>query len=139
MPIGGGAGNAYGRTEAELSDESTFAADVLKAIAASSVLGAAAWGAAGGATSGLLIRVEKRVLVRHMLVGALVAGGTGALAFPLIEGWMDLPPGSLTPAAGGAAGSGAYLAGVFLPAVFEVLLTRLRRGVLPTDPDRGGG
>lgn len=120
-----------------MSDEPSIWADLLRAAAASSILGAAAWGAAGGVTSGLLIRVEKRVLVRHMLVGALVAGGTGALAFPLIEGWMDLPPGSLTPAAGGAAGSGAYLAGVFLPAVFEVLLTRLRRGVLPTDPDHG--
>lgn len=118
-----------------MSDQSSLWADLLKAAAASSFLGAAAWGAAGGATSGLLIRVERRVLIRHMVIGALVAGGTGALALPLIEGWMDLPPGTITPTAGGAAGSGAYLAGVFLPALFEVVLTRLRRGVLPTDGD----
>jgi len=122
-----------------MDDTPNYWADILKAVAASSILGAAAWGAAGGATSGLLIRVEKKVLVRHMLVGALVAGGTGALALPLIERWMDLPPGTITPTAGGAAGSGAYLAGVFLPALFEVVLTRLRRGVLPTDPGKGGG
>ena len=103
-----------------MSDEPTFVADVIKAVAASSVLGAAAWGAAGGATSGLLIRV-------------------GRLALPLISGWMGLPEGTISPTAGGATGSGAYLAGLLLPALFEVVLTRLRRGVLPTDPDRGGG
>lgn len=122
-----------------MDDTPSLWADILKAAAASSILGAAAWGAAGGATSGLLIRVERWVLIRHMLIGALVAGGTGALALPLIEGWMDLPPGTITPTAGGAAGSGAYLAGVFLPAMFEIVLTRLRRGVLPADQDKGGG
>ncbi len=60
-----------------MSDEPTFVADVIKAVAASSVLGAAAWGAAGGATSGLLIRVGRLALLRHMAVGALVAGGAG--------------------------------------------------------------
>jgi len=122
-----------------MSDEPTFVADFVKAIAASSVLGAAAWGAAGGVTSGLLIRVGRMALLRHMVVGALVAGGTGALALPLISGWMGLPEGTISPTAGGATGSGAYLAGLLLPALFEVVLTRLRRGVLPTDPDRGGG
>lgn len=120
-----------------MSDQSGLWGYLLKAAAASSFLGAAAWGAAGGATSGLLIRVERRVLIRHMVIGALVAGGTGALALPLIEKWMGLPSGTITPTAGGAAGSGAYLAGVFLPALFEVVLTRLRRGVVHTDSDGG--
>ena len=121
-----------------MRDDARIWADVLQAVAGSAAITMAAWGAAGGATSGLLIKVSRRDLVRHTLIGALVAGGVGALATPLVMWALNLPAESVAPVVGGLAGSSAYLAGLILPGVFEVILTRLRRGVLPSDPDRGG-
>jgi len=43
----------------------------------------------------------------------------------LITSWAGLPPEAIP--AGGAAGSAAYLVGVFGPAFIEMLLARLRR------------
>jgi hypothetical protein len=42
----------------------------------------------------------------------------------MVARWLDLPPETV--AAGGAAGSAAYLVGVFGPAFIEVALARLR-------------
>lgn len=120
--------------------EKPFWSDFWTYIATSSVLGLAMWGALGGATSGLVIRVSARELLRHILVGALVAGGVGSLALPLLIWALGLPVDALTVGAGGVARSAAYLAGVILPGVFEVILTRIKGGVLPADrPGSGGG
>jgi hypothetical protein len=121
-----------------MSTEGGLWADVLQAVAGSAVFSVAAWGAMGGATSGLLIKVSRRDLIRHTAIGALVAGGVGALALPLVMWAVNLPSETVAPVVGGLAGSSAYLAGLILPGVFEVLLTRLRRGVLPSDPNQGG-
>ena len=42
----------------------------------------------------------------------------------LVARWLGLPPEAIP--AGGAAGSAAYLVGVFGPAFIEVVLARLR-------------
>jgi hypothetical protein len=44
----------------------------------------------------------------------------------VVARWLDLPPETV--AVGGAAGSAAYLVGVFGPAFIEVALARLRSG-----------
>jgi hypothetical protein len=120
-----------------MNDNTGFWAAVWQVIATSSVIGLAMWGAAGGATSGLLIRVKPIDLIRHIVIGALVAGGVGALALPLVVWALNLPVESISLQIGGLAGSGAYLAGVILPGIFEVLLTRIKRGVLPNDREDG--
>jgi hypothetical protein len=49
----------------------------------------------------------------------------GSLSMAVITAWLGLPPEAIP--AGGAAGSAAYLVGVFGPAFIEMLLARLRR------------
>ena len=58
------------------------------------------------------------------LLGGLIAAGMGSLSMAIITSWLGLPPETIP--AGGAAGSAAYLVGVFGPAFIEVLLARLR-------------
>jgi hypothetical protein len=48
----------------------------------------------------------------------------GSLSMALVARWLGLPPEAIP--AGGAAGSAAYLVGVFGPAFIEVVLARLR-------------
>jgi hypothetical protein len=48
----------------------------------------------------------------------------GSLSMALVVRWLALPPEAIP--AGGAAGSAAYLVGVFGPAVIEIALARLR-------------
>ena len=57
-------------------------------------------------------------------VPGLIAAGMGSLSMALITSWLGLPPQAIP--AGGAAGSAAYLVGVFGPAVIELGLARLR-------------
>ena len=66
-----------------------------------------------------------RDALRHILLGGLIAAGMGSLSMAVITSWMSLPPEAIP--AGGAAGSAAYLVGVFGPAFIEMLLARLRR------------
>jgi len=112
-----------------MPDEPTIWGEIWRSVAASATLAAAAWGAAGGATSALVIKVTTRDAIRQVILGALTAGGMGTLGGGLIAAWMDMPPGAIP--AIGAGGSMAYLVGVFGPAIIEVLLTRIRAGRLP--------
>lgn len=66
-----------------------------------------------------------RDALRHILLGGLIAAGMGSLSMAIITRWLGLPPEAIP--AGGAAGSAAYLVGVFGPAFIEVLLARLRQ------------
>lgn len=116
-------------------ENQSFVSDFIQAVAGSSLVAMAAWGAAGGATSGLLIKVSRWELARHIVIGALVAAGLGALALPVVLWAMHLPADAIAPGLGGAAGSSTYLAGVILPSFLEVFLTRMKRGSLPTDKD----
>jgi len=78
----------------------------------------AAWGALGGATNALTTRMRLRDALRHILLGGLIAAGMGSLSMAVITAWLGLPSQAIP--AGGAAGSAAYLVGVFGPAFIEV-------------------
>jgi hypothetical protein len=106
-----------------MNDDGSFIAGVLRDLAASTAAILAAWGALGGATNALSTRMRLRDAIRHILLGGLIAG-MGSLSMSLITQWLKLPPEAVP--AGGAAGSAAYLVGVFGPAVIEVTLARIR-------------
>jgi len=108
-----------------MNDNSGFVATVLRDLAASTAVIFAAWGALGGATNALTTKMRLRDALRHILLGGLIAAGTGSLSMAVITSWLGLPPQAIP--AGGAAGSAAYLVGVFGPAVIEVVLSRLRQ------------
>ena len=111
---------------------SGFVAAVLRDLATSTAVILAAWGALGGATNALTTRMRLRDALRHILLGGLIAAGMGSLSMAIITGWLGLPLEAIP--AGGAAGSAAYLVGVFGPAFIEVVLARLRGGK-GGDPD----
>lgn len=107
-----------------MNDGSGFVATVLRDLAASTAAILAAWGALGGATNALTTRMRLRDALRHILLGGLIAAGMGSLSLAVVAAWLDLPAAAIP--AGGAAGSAAYLVGVFGPAVIELVLARLR-------------
>ena len=107
-----------------MNDEPGFFASVLRDLATSTAVILAAWGALGGATNALTTRMRLRDALRHILLGGLIAAGMGSLSMALVTRWLDLPPEAIP--AGGAAGSAAYLVGVFGPAFIELILARLR-------------
>jgi hypothetical protein len=65
-----------------------------------------------------------RDALRHVLLGGLIATGMGSLSMIFVAAWLGLPLQAIP--AGGAAGSAAYLVGVFGPAFIELVLARLR-------------
>ena len=109
-----------------MNDEPGFIAAVLRELAASTAVILAAWGALGGATNALTTKMRLRDAIRHILLGGLIAAGMGSVSMALVTSWLGLPPEAVP--AGGAAGSAAYLVGIFGPAFIEVVLARLRRG-----------
>ncbi|PRX29966.1 hypothetical protein SAMN05216257_10915 [Meinhardsimonia xiamenensis] len=108
-----------------MNDNSGFVATVLRDLAASTAVILAAWGALGGATNALTTKMRLRDALRHILLGGMIAAGMGSLSMAVITSWLGLPPQAIP--AGGAAGSAAYLVGVFGPAVIELVLARLRQ------------
>jgi len=76
------------------------------------------------AANALTTKMRLRDALRHILLGGLIAAGMGSLAMAIIAAWLRLPPEVIP--AGRAAGSAAYLVGVFGPAFIEVVLARLR-------------
>ena len=109
-----------------MNDDTGFIAAVLRELAASTAVILAAWGALGGATNALTTKMRLRDAIRHILLGGLIAAGMGSVSMALVTSWLGLPPEAVP--AGGAAGSAAYLVGIFGPAFIEVVLARLRRG-----------
>jgi hypothetical protein len=107
-----------------MNSESGFIAAVLRDLLASAAVILAAWGALGGATNALTTKMRLRDAIRHILLGGMIAAGMGSLSMAIVARRLDLPPETVT--AGGAAGSAAYLVGVFGPAFIEVALARLR-------------
>ena len=108
-----------------MNDGTGFIAAVLRELAASTAVILAAWGALGGATNALTTKMRLRDAIRHILLGGLIAAGMGSVSMALVTSWLGLPPEAVP--AGGAAGSAAYLVGIFGPAFIEMLLARLRR------------
>jgi hypothetical protein len=107
-----------------MNDDTGFFSGVLRDLAASTAAILAAWGALGGATNALTTKMRLRDAIRHILLGGLIAAGMGSLSMSLVTHWLKLPSEAVP--AGGAAGSAAYLVGVFGPAVIEVALARIR-------------
>jgi hypothetical protein len=107
-----------------MNEETGFIATVLRDLTTSTAVILAAWGALGGATNALTTKMHLRDALRHILLGGLIAAGMGSLSMAIITTWMGLPPAAIP--SGGAAGSAAYLVGVFGPAFIEVILARLR-------------
>jgi hypothetical protein len=107
-----------------MNEEPGFIAGALRDLAASTAAILAAWGALGGATNALTTKMRLRDAISHILLGGLIAAGMGSLSMALVARWLGLPPEAVP--AGGAAGSAAYLVGVFGPAVIEVTLVRIR-------------
>lgn len=107
-----------------MNDEPGFIAGVLRDLAASTAVILAVWGALGGATNALSTRMRLRDALRHILLGGIIAAGMGSFSMALVTKWLGLPTEAIP--AGGAAGSAAYLVGVFGPAFIEVALARLR-------------
>ena len=107
-----------------MNEEPGFVAGTLRDLAASTAAILAAWGALGGATNALTTKMRLRDAIRHILLGGLIAAGMGSVSMSVVSHWLKLPPEAVP--AGGAAGSAAYLVGVFGPAVIEVALARIR-------------
>ncbi|SIS75255.1 hypothetical protein [Phaeovulum vinaykumarii] len=107
-----------------MNEDSGVLAAVLRELGASTAVILAVWGALGGATNALTTKMRLRDALRHILLGGLIAAGMGSLSMALVTTWLSLPPEAIP--AGGAAGSAAYLVGVFGPAFIEVVLARLR-------------
>lgn len=107
-----------------MSDSGSFVVAVWRELVASTAVILAAWGALGGATNALTTKMKVRDALRHILLGGLIAAGMGSLSMAVITAWLDLPPEAIP--AGGAAGSAAYLVGVFGPAFIEVVLAHIR-------------
>ncbi|MEC3860133.1 hypothetical protein VK792_02445 [Mesobacterium sp. TK19101] len=108
-----------------MNENSGFVATVLRDLAETTAAILAIWGALGGATNALTTKMRLRDALRHILLGGLIAAGMGSLSMAVITSWLGLPPQAIP--AGGAAGSAAYLVGVFGPAVIELVLARLRQ------------
>ncbi|MEM0935174.1 MAG: hypothetical protein AAGJ91_04615 [Pseudomonadota bacterium] len=107
-----------------MNEETGLLAAVLRELGASTAVILAIWGALGGATNALTTKMRLREALRHILLGGLIAAGMGSLSMALVTSWLNLPIEAIR--AGGAAGSAAYLVGVFGPAFIEVILARLR-------------
>ncbi|UXU75553.1 MULTISPECIES: hypothetical protein [unclassified Paracoccus (in: a-proteobacteria)] len=107
-----------------MNDTGSFVSVVLRELAASTAVILAVWGALGGATNALTTKMRLRDALRHILLGGLIAAGMGSLSMALVAKWLGLPLQAIP--AGGAAGSAAYLVGVFGPAFIELVLARLR-------------
>lgn len=111
----------------------TIWTEIKAALLTLPVVGLAIWGALGGATNALVIRVTAWEALRHVLLGALVAAGLGGLGAPLVGHWLGMPAGMLSPTDGAATGSIAYLTGSLGAAILEVIIQRIRAGRLPRD------
>lgn len=119
-----------------MTDQPTIWAEIWRGVLASGAVTAAGWGAAGGITSALAVRVRSRDALRQIALGALVAGGSGTLAMALLSRFAGLPVEAIPLT--GAGSSASYFMGVFGPAVIEVILRRIRGGRLPGEGGTDG-
>lgn len=112
-----------------MENDNTFWTDLLKQIMAIPAVGIALMGAMGGATNALVVRVNFRQTVRYIVLGAMCAAGSGQMAGAILEHWGFMPSG----VGQASAGAVAFFSGLFFPALFEVILSRINAGKLPTD------
>lgn len=113
-----------------MSDQPTLWSEIWRTAASSALLTTAAWGAAGGLTSALAISGQKRRdFIRQIILGVLTACGLGSSAGAVMSHWLEFPIEAIPVV--GVGGGASYLTGVFGPAFFEVILSRLHKGRLP--------
>ena len=112
-----------------MEDQGSFWGNVLAYMIAVPAFGIAFMGAMGGATNALVIRVNFRHTVRYIVLGAMCAAGSGSMAGNVLAHW-GLMPSDVGQASTGAI---AFFSGLFFPAVFEVILSRINAGKLPLD------
>ena len=124
------------RGEAGVSDQPTILTEIWRGVLATGIISTAGWGAAGGVTSALAVRVRSRDALRQIALGALVAGGSGTLAMALLVRFAGLPAEAIPIT--GAGSSASYFVGVFGPAIIEVILRRIRGGRLPGERSGDG-
>ena len=101
------------------------------------LLALSGWGAAGGATNALATRSGLREGLRLILLGAIVAAGTGSVAGGLLVHYFPGLSLAAVPATS-LVSVGAYMAGTFGGAVVELVLRRLRAGRLPGEGPTDG-
>lgn len=116
-----------------MASETSIMTEIGNAIMASATIAAAAWGAAGGITSAIAVKVDRRAVLRQVFLGALVAGGMGTGGMAMVAHWLGMPASAIV--LGGAGGAGSYVVGLFGPAIIEVILGRIYAGRLPTEGD----
>lgn len=104
--------------------ESSVIKDIALAIVASSTVVAAMWGAAGGATSAIVIQTDRASVIRQVLAGALIAAGAGGAGGFALSVFFNLPHTAIPVTAGASAIP--YFLGVFGPAVIEHRLRKWR-------------
>ena len=107
---------------------------ILASATISSTMAAAVWGAFGGATSALTVRVDRKAMVRQVLLGALVAGGSGTAGFALFAATFGLDSDVVL--AGGTLGSVSYITGAFGPAIVEAILGKISGGTRKEEPKK---
>ena len=112
-----------------MNEHGNFWSDVLTYIIAIPAVGIAMMGAMGGATNALVIRVNLKQTIRYIVLGAMCAAGSGSMAGSVLAHW-GLMPSDVGQASTGAI---AFFSGLFFPAVFEVILSRINAGKLPLD------
>lgn len=92
---------------------------------AAPIIGVAIWGAMGGMTNALVIRVTFKEAIRHVILGAIIAAGMGGFGVEILAHYLRLPD-ELSARAGALGGSGAYLVGSIGAALMEAVLKRIR-------------
>lgn len=113
------------------SGEVSFLVEVWERVVSSTILQVGLWGAAGGITNALIVKSNRREAVRLIFLGGFVSAGTSSVAGAIISVYFNLSTEAAV--AIGGAGSFGYMAGIFFPAMFEVLLQRIGRGYLPNE------
>lgn len=107
-----------------MSDGRTLAEWAFGALA-SATAALATWGAIGGATNALVTEMDWRDMIRHIIIGAMVAAGAGGVGAELFAHYTGAPGEVFR--TGAAAGPVAYLTGVFGPALIELALAKIRK------------
>jgi len=117
------------QSEQQAMSEPNFVEQIWAQVMAVPIAGVVLMGALGGATNALVVKVKPKQAIRLTILGAMCAAGSGSLSGALLEHWGFLPSGMALASSGAV----AFFAGLFFPALFEVILSRLQAGKLPTD------
>lgn len=117
--------------------DSNVIRDILAAVASSEMMRTAGYGAAGGLVSAIAVKEKPSAMLRQVALGAMISAGAGTVVADVLARFGIVSDPNF--AAGASVGGMSFLAGVFLPAIFEVILRRIRSGVLLGEDQKDGG